>query len=46
MIFIPCDNGISHNEEENTKPEYVAAGANVLLQVVTAYDRAKYGGAG
>ncbi|MQY80800.1 MAG: hydantoinase/carbamoylase family amidase [Dehalococcoidia bacterium] len=41
MIFIPCEHGISHNEMENTKPEYVAAGANVLLHAVTAYDAAR-----
>ncbi len=41
MIFIPCENGISHNELENTTPEYVAAGANVLLHTVITYDEAK-----
>jgi len=41
MVFIPCEHGISHNEMENTKPEYVAAGANVLLHAVTAYDAAR-----
>jgi len=41
MIFIPCENGISHNELENTKPEYVAAGANVLLHTVMACDEAR-----
>jgi len=38
MVFIPCENGISHNELENTRPEYLAAGANVLLHTVMAYD--------
>lgn len=41
MIFIPCENGISHNELENTTPEYIAAGANVLLHAIMAYDEAK-----
>jgi N-carbamoyl-L-amino-acid hydrolase len=41
MIFIPCENGISHNELENTKPEYMAAGANVLLHTVMACDEAR-----
>ena len=41
MIFIPCEHGISHSELENTKPEYVAAGANVLLHTVMAYDEAR-----
>ncbi len=31
MIFVPCENGISHNEEENAKSEDLAAGASVLL---------------
>ena len=31
MIFIPCKDGISHNEFEDALPEHVAAGANVLL---------------
>jgi N-carbamoyl-L-amino-acid hydrolase len=41
MIFIPCEHGISHNELENTKPEYMTAGANVLLHTVLAYDKAR-----
>lgn len=31
MIFIPCKDGISHNEIEDALPEHIAAGANVLL---------------
>ena len=31
MIFIPCEDGISHNEAENVSPDHVTAGANVLL---------------
>jgi len=34
MIFIPCKDGISHNEIEDAQPEHVAAGANVLCHVV------------
>ena len=30
MIFVPCEQGISHNEAENAKPEHLAAGARVL----------------
>jgi len=41
MIFIPCEHCISHNELENTKPEYVVAGANVLLHTVMAYDEVR-----
>lgn len=31
MIFIPCKDGISHNEAEYAAPEALAAGADVLL---------------
>jgi len=34
MIFIPCEDGISHNEVENATPEDCAAGTNVLLHAV------------
>lgn len=34
MIFIPCEDGISHNEIENATPEDCAAGTNVLLHAV------------
>lgn len=34
MIFIPCKDGISHNEIEYASPEHVTAGANVLLHAV------------
>ncbi len=34
MVFVPCENGISHNEAENAKPEHLEAGCNVLLQAV------------
>ena len=34
MIFIPCVDGISHNESEDAKPEWITAGADVLLHAV------------
>jgi len=34
MIFIPCVDGISHNEVEDAKPEWVTAGGQVLLGAV------------
>lgn len=34
MIFIPCIKGISHNEKEEIKLEWMSAGANVLLNAV------------
>lgn len=36
MIFIPCKDGISHNEIEDALPEHVTAGANVLLHAMLA----------
>jgi len=36
MIFIPCKDGISHNEIEDARPDHVEAGANVLLHAVLA----------
>jgi len=34
MVFIPCIDGISHNEAEDIKPQWATAGANVLLRAV------------
>jgi beta-ureidopropionase / N-carbamoyl-L-amino-acid hydrolase len=39
MIFVPCKDGISHNEAEYASKEQCAAGAQVLLQAVLDYDR-------
>jgi N-carbamoyl-L-amino-acid hydrolase len=39
MIFIPCENGLSHNVAENITPADATRGANVLLQAVLDYDR-------
>jgi N-carbamoyl-L-amino-acid hydrolase len=39
MIFVPCQDGISHNEAESTTFDECAAGAQVLLNAVLAYDR-------
>ena len=36
MIFVPCKDGLSHNELENVKKADSVAGANVLLQAVLA----------
>ena len=36
MIFVPCERGISHNEIENATPEDLAAGAQVLVEVLEA----------
>jgi N-carbamoyl-L-amino-acid hydrolase len=34
MVFVPCEDGISHNEAENAKPEHLTAGCQVLLGAV------------
>lgn len=34
MVFIPCKDGISHNEIEDALPEHIEAGGNVLLQAI------------
>jgi len=36
MIFVPCKDGISHNEIEDAKPDDLAAGCNVLLHAMLA----------
>jgi N-carbamoyl-L-amino-acid hydrolase len=39
MIFVPCRDGISHNEAEDTSKTQCAAGAQTLLQAMLNYDR-------
>ena len=36
MIFVPCENGLSHNELEYAEPEDLIAGGNVLLHAILA----------
>ncbi|MDN7178128.1 Zn-dependent hydrolase [Caballeronia sp. SEWSISQ10-4 2] len=36
MVFIPCVDGLSHNEAEEALPEDVTCGANVLINAVLA----------
>ena len=38
MVFIPCKDGISHNEIENATPEDLAAGCQVLLDAILTRD--------
>lgn len=38
MIFIPCQDGLSHNEAEYASPEHITAGCNVLLNAVLSLD--------
>ncbi|NLH83223.1 MAG: M20 family metallo-hydrolase [Phyllobacteriaceae bacterium] len=38
MIFVPCAGGVSHNESEDAQPVDCAAGAQVLLDAVLAFD--------
>lgn len=34
MIFVPCEDGVSHNEAESATPADLAAGCNVLLHAM------------
>lgn len=34
MVFIPCKDGISHNEIEDAQPGHISAGCNVLLHAM------------
>ena len=36
MIFVPCENGVSHNEAENATPADLTAGAKVLTAALLA----------
>jgi N-carbamoyl-L-amino-acid hydrolase len=36
MVFVPCIDGISHNEIEDAKPEWITAGGNVLLNAMVS----------
>jgi N-carbamoyl-L-amino-acid hydrolase len=36
MIFVPCKDGISHNEIEDAQPAHLEAGCNVLLDAMLA----------
>ncbi|MBH3422722.1 Zn-dependent hydrolase [Pseudomonas gessardii] len=39
MIFVPCVEGLSHNEAEAIHPHWSTAGADVLLQAILASSR-------
>ncbi len=41
MIFVPCRDGLSHNEEEWAEPEHMAAGCQVLLQAALELAKAE-----
>jgi len=45
MIFIPCKDGISHNEIESAEPEHITAGCNVLLHAMLERARVVEGSA-
>jgi N-carbamoyl-L-amino-acid hydrolase len=40
MIFVPCADGISHNEIEDAKPADLTAGCDVLLHAILEAARA------
>ena len=31
LVFVPCQDGLSHNEAEWAEPDHLTAGCNVLL---------------
>ncbi|KAF2090342.1 N-carbamoyl-L-amino acid hydrolase [Saccharata proteae CBS 121410] len=39
MIFVPSQNGVSHNPHEYTSPEDCTVGAEVLMKSVLSYDK-------
>lgn len=39
MIFIPCEEGLSHNEAENITPLQAEQGATVLLNSILKFDQ-------
>ena len=39
MIFVPCKDGVSHNEIEDADPAHLEAGANVLLHAMLSAAR-------
>ena len=42
MVFIPCKDGISHNEIEDATPADITAGCNVLMHAML--ERARVAG--
>lgn len=40
MIFVPCEDGLSHNEAENASSDDLTAGANVLLHAMVKLAKA------
>ncbi|MDR5795916.1 Zn-dependent hydrolase [Caballeronia sp. LZ008] len=45
MIFVPCKDGISHNEIEDARADHLEAGCNVLLQAMLRAANASEGDA-
>lgn len=39
MIFVPCKDGLSHNEAESATPAHLAAGAHTLLETLVTRAR-------
>lgn len=46
MVFVPSRGGVSHNPAEHTEPEHLAAGAEVLLDVLVDLAGVDGGGTG
>jgi len=43
MIFVPCENGVSHNERENLSFNDAVVGAEVLANTIENFDRRNKG---
>ena len=42
MIFVPCKDGVSHNEIEDADPAHLEAGTNVLLQAMLSSSQSRW----
>lgn len=42
MLFVPCEDGVSHHPEEWCDKEHCATGASVLTEAVLRYDQIRY----
>lgn len=43
MVFIPCNDGISHNEIVDVQPAHITTGADALLRVTMEGARGRAG---
>ena len=38
MVFVPCEKGLSHNEQGNATPDDIARGAQVVADTMLILD--------